>query len=94
MSDLTAEEKKNVGIALRFLRTRIGADELAKVLRAHKTTIRAAIGGRLVSASVAIRTARLAGVGVDALLAGAYPPAGTCPHCGHRGTQDGGANAM
>ena len=28
--------------------------------------------------------ARLAEVGVDELLAGRFPPAGTCPYCGHK----------
>jgi hypothetical protein len=83
VSDLTAEEQKNVRAALRFLRIRIGADNLAKLLRAHSATVRLVIAGRAVSASIAVRTAKLAGVGVDDVLTGKYPPAGTCPHCGY-----------
>jgi hypothetical protein len=33
--------------------------------------------------AVAFRVARLTGVSIDDLLAGKYPPPGTCPHCGH-----------
>lgn len=84
MSDLTAKEQDCVRAALRFLRMRLGADPLAKVLRAHRASLRRAINGRGVTASLAIRTARLAGVGIDDLLIGKSPPPGTCVHCGHR----------
>jgi hypothetical protein len=84
VSDLTAEEQKNVRAALRFLRIRIGADNLAKVLHAHKATVRLVIAGRAVSASIAVRTAKLAGVSVDDVITGRFPPAGVCPHCGHQ----------
>lgn len=84
MSDLTAEEQKNVRAALRFLRVRLGAVQFAKAMHASREAIRYTLAGKYVSASMAFRAARLAGVGVDALLAGEYPPAGTCPHCGHR----------
>lgn len=81
MSDLTAEEQKNVRAALRFLRARCGGWEaVAKVLHAHKSSV--AKNERAVSASLAVRVARFAGVGVDDVLAGRYPPPGTCPHCG------------
>jgi hypothetical protein len=80
VSDLTAEEQKNVRAALRFLRIRCGGlAAFAKALHACKTTAQ----GRNVSASVAFRVARLAGVGVDDVVGGKYPPAGVCPHCGH-----------
>lgn len=36
-----------------------------------------------VSASMALRVARLAGIPVDDLLAGRFAPEGTCPRCGH-----------
>ena len=85
MSDLTAKEQTNVRTALRFLQARTGAATLAKVLKANPATLRRVIAGNdPVSASVAVRTARLAGVGVDALFAGEYPAPGTCPMCGHR----------
>jgi hypothetical protein len=35
------------------------------------------------SPTMAFRVARLAGVGVDDILTGKYPPPGTCPLCGH-----------
>jgi hypothetical protein len=39
-------------------------------------------GEKNVSPTMAIRVARLAGVGVDDVLAGKYPLPGTCAHCG------------
>jgi len=67
MSDLTAKEQDNVRAAIRFIHARCG------------TWVNAA----KVSASTAVRVARFAGVTVDDVLTGKYPPAGTCPHCGH-----------
>jgi len=85
VSDLTAKEQASVRIALRFLRTRCGTWEaLWKALRFSKATMRRTIDGGEVSASMAVRVARLAGVGVDDVLTGRYPLPGTCPHCGHR----------
>lgn len=36
-----------------------------------------------ISPTMAFRVARMAGVGLDDLLAGRYPVKGMCPHCGH-----------
>jgi hypothetical protein len=84
MSDLTAKEQTNVRVALRFLRARVGAEPLAKVLHAHCGTIaRILNGGRAATASIAVRVARFAKVGVDDVLEGRFPPPGACPHCGH-----------
>lgn len=84
MSDLTSDEQKNVRTALRFLRTRCGGwDAVAKALRFKKCTIAHTLNGRTVSASLAIRLARFAGVSVDDVLCGRYPAPGTCPYCGH-----------
>ena len=82
--DLTAAEQAHVRAALRFLRARCGGGEpLARALR-FKARFLAKVGaGRVASASMAVRVARLAQVGVDELLGGKYPPPGTCPHCGH-----------
>lgn len=84
MSDLTAEEQTNVRTAIKFLRTRCGGwKALAKALRFRQNTLAHVASGRVVSATVAIRVARFAEVGVDELLAGRFPASGTCPHCGH-----------
>lgn len=84
MSDLTAKEQDNVRAALKFLHARCGTwINVAKILRAHAVSVRqAASGRRAVSASIAVRVAKFAGVGVDDVLAGKFPPAGVCPHCG------------
>jgi hypothetical protein len=83
--DLTPEEQTNVRAALRFLRTRLGStSKLAAALRANIGTLRAVClpHGRAPSAAVAIRAARVAGVSVEDVLSGAWPPARACPHCG------------
>ncbi len=84
MSDLTPEEQRNVRVALRFLRIRFGKiDLLAKALHFTYESMRGVLLGHdPVSASMMVRVARLAGVGMDDLLAGKYPVKGTCPHCG------------
>ena len=80
MSDLTAEEQKNVRAALRFLRARCGGwRPVAKALRYSRATLQRASGPVL-----AFRIARIAGVSVDDVLSGKFPPAGVCPHCGQR----------
>jgi hypothetical protein len=56
---------------------------VSKLLRGDMVTIRQTAAGGLVSASLAVRVARLVKVGIDDLLAGKYPPPGACPHCGH-----------
>lgn len=85
MSELTTEEQKNVRAAMRFLRGRFGSwERVAEALRSRLNTVSGVVHqGRAVSAGLAIRTARLAGVAIDDVLSGKYPPAGACPHCGH-----------
>lgn len=82
--DFTDEERANVRRALRFLRVRVGSGtKLSALLRVSITTL-----GRLLSsngkpgASIAFKAARLAGVSVEAVVGGAWPPEGACPHCG------------
>ena len=79
-SDLTAAEQANVKAALAFLRARVGGVQpLAKALRFSTKTLRCPPGPVLV-----FRLARLAGVSVDDVLAGKFPPPGVCAHCGQR----------
>ena len=83
--DLTKSEQEGVRQALRVLRARYGAKPLVKVLRADAHTVRAVLAGEAMpTPALAFRVARLAGVGVDDVLTGKYPPPGTCAHCGHR----------
>lgn len=84
-NDLTNAEQENVRLALRFLRQSAGKwESLADMLQVSKITVTIVAGGKPVSASLAFRVARLANVSIDELLAGRYPPPGTCPYCGHR----------
>ncbi len=83
-SDLSDKEQAAVRAALRFLRARCGGWEpVSKVLRFNPTTLCNVVAGRTASASMAVRIARFAKVGVDDVLAGKFPPPGTCPYCGH-----------
>lgn len=83
-ADLTAKEQAHVRTALAFLRARCGGVKpLARALRFSKQTLRAPAGPTL-----AFRVARLAGVSVDDVLMGKYPPPGMCAHCGHRAADD------
>jgi len=77
---MTAAEQAHVLAAVRFLRARCGGwAPLVKTLGFTRQTL-----SHPATPAVAFRVARLAGVGVDDLLAGKYPPPGTCAHCGHR----------
>lgn len=81
---LTPDEQKNVGAALRFLRVKLGGGSaLRRALGVSGPVVDRATGKRgLASASLAVRAARAAGVPVDDVLTGRFPPAGSCPHCG------------
>jgi hypothetical protein len=83
-SDLTPEEQKNVKAALRFLAKRHGTKRvLAAAMGAAFATVATAMEPhRAVSAGIALRAARVAGVSVEDVLSGAWPIAGSCPHCG------------
>jgi hypothetical protein len=83
MSDLTPKEQEHVRVALRFIHARCGTwAHAAKALRANRLTLMRVAAGSVVSASTAVRVARLAQVNVDDVLGGKFPPPGTCPHCG------------
>lgn len=83
MTDLTDDEQRHVRVALRYLRTRArGWKALAPALGFSPPTLENVNEGRAVSAGMAFRVARLAEVPIGDLLAGAFPPPGTCPHCG------------
>jgi plasmid maintenance system antidote protein VapI len=86
MTDLTPGEQSNVRTALRYFRREYGGwKSIAKMLGFELDSVsKVNLGGRNVSGSMAIRVARIAGVPVEALLAGKYPPPGTCEKCGYR----------
>lgn len=83
--ELTTEEQENVRAALRVLKLRCGSlKALASAIRYSHITVRNMLGRQAISAGVAVAVARLAGVLVDDVLSGKFPPVGTCPYCGHR----------
>ncbi len=96
MSDLTKDEQEHVRGALHFLHAKCGTWKLvAHLLRfKHTTLAHVGSGEKSVSASLAVRIAHAAGIGVDDVLAGKFPAPGTCPRCGHRETSNGGARAL
>ncbi len=83
-SDLTPEEQANAKAALRFLATRLGSGaKLAAAMGSNLAAVRHASKKRgAVSAGIALRVARVAGVPLEDVLSGAWPKAGACPHCG------------
>jgi transcriptional regulator with XRE-family HTH domain len=86
VSDLTDREQRSVRTTLLFLRVRAGGawEPVARALHVEEDTIaKVARGRRPVTARLAIRVARLVGVGVDELLAGNHLSSRVCPHCGH-----------
>ena len=83
--DLTIEEQANVRAALHVLRVRFGGwGPLAVAMQARERTIRSVGAKQVLSAGIALRAARIAGVPMEDVLSGRWPKKGTCPHCGHR----------
>jgi hypothetical protein len=81
--DLSDEERAHLARALVFLRVKAGSSILlAKALGVSEPTITRGASDKRATASLALRVARLAGQPVDAVLAGAWPKEGACPHCG------------
>lgn len=81
MNDLTAKEEENVRVALRYLHGRFETwENVAGALGVDPVSLRRAVKGGTVTASLAFRVARRTRATVDDVLTGAFP--GTCPHCG------------
>jgi hypothetical protein len=83
-STLTPLEMANAKAAIRFVAVKLGGSaKLAAALEVTRASIDAArlTRGRL-SAGLALRVARLAGVPLEDVLSGAWPKPGSCPHCG------------
>jgi hypothetical protein len=75
-------EQAHVQSAVRFLRARCrGWTQLVKAIGFTRKTLT-----KPATPAVVFRVARLAGVGVDDVLTGKYPPPGVCAHCGHVST--------
>ena len=84
VSDLTAKELDNMRAALRFLHAKVGKwTTLTKALRTTARSLRRTRDGESATPALAVRVAKFAGVGVDDVLAGRFPPPSTCPMCGH-----------
>lgn len=83
-SDLTPDEQRNVKTALRFLAKRHGTmRKLAPPMGVTYAVLAASVQSRRrVSAGIALRAARVARVPLEDVLAGRWPIAGACPHCG------------
>jgi hypothetical protein len=81
--DLTLDQQAHVRKALRFLQVRAGGlKELAASLGIAHKTLGNVISTRTVTASVALRAARIACIPLEELIEGRWPKEGTCPHCG------------
>jgi transcriptional regulator with XRE-family HTH domain len=84
MSDLTLTEQKHVRTAMRYLRRRAGTwAAVAQAIGLSPQGLEKTVSGRrAVTASVALRVARLANAPFDELLSGHFLP-GACPRCGY-----------
>ena len=85
MSDLDEKEQGQVRAAMHYLRIQMGGlKPIAQAIRADYCALqKVAKGHNEVSASIALRVARLLDVPFDDLLLGRYQP-GSCTKCGHR----------
>lgn len=84
MTNFTDEEQENIRRALRFVRFRAGGWlPISAALGFTKNTLKNVSEGHGVSANLALRLSRMAGVSLEDLIAGKFPPVGACPHCGH-----------
>jgi hypothetical protein len=83
-SDLTPEEQRHARAAIRFLIKRHGTSEkLAKAMKANAGTLKASLSADYgLSAGLALRVARVAGVPLEDMLAGRWPSPAACPYCG------------
>lgn len=85
MTDLDEKEQDHVRATLRYLHNQMGGwTPMSKALGFTPATLKHAayLRGRSVSASMALRVARLIDVSIDDLLAGRHRP-GACSKCGH-----------
>src|SRR5580692_4324345 len=81
--ELPLDEQENAKKAIRFLRVRLGtwADLAAKTGCSEAILRHSQVKRRRVTANVALRVARAAGVHLEDVLSGAWP-GHACPHCG------------
>jgi hypothetical protein len=89
-SELTLEEQAHAKTAIRFLAIRLGSwanladrTDLSLAILRHSASPRSRV-----TANVALRVARAAGVHLEDVLRGTWP-GNACPHCGH--VTEGGA---
>lgn len=71
-------------VALEFMIARAGSMQaLAYKMGIDRTCVRRAVKGKPEPGiALALDVARVAGVTVDDVLTGRFPPPGSCPHCG------------
>jgi hypothetical protein len=82
---LSPEEQENGRRALRFLRFRAGGwKPMAAALGfTRKTLTNVSEKTKGVSVNLVFQIARMAGVSVEDVISGRFPPPGACLHCGH-----------
>ena len=81
-SSLTPTEQENLALAIRFLFKRHGSWEVIAEATGFKSGTLATNNRRLLGPGLAIHVARFAGVNVDDILFGKWPPPNTCWTCG------------
>lgn len=82
--DLTDAEIANVKRAICVMRIRLGSHAaLATALGTNAQALKDSVSrSRKPSVALALRVSRVVGVPLEDVLSGAWPPEGSCPHCG------------
>jgi transcriptional regulator with XRE-family HTH domain len=92
LNRLTPDEGENVLAALRVLRARRGSwAVVAKAMGVTKRQLSAYRNELRPTVALAVRVARLAGVGVEDVLSGAFAKPRLCSSCGQLLPPDGGS---
>lgn len=84
-ADLSEDQQENVVNAIYFLRVRLeGIAPVARLLKIDPASVSNICARRRAPGpAIAFRLAKAVGVGVDDVLAGKWPEAGSCPRCGY-----------
>src|SRR5260370_29663693 len=81
---LTSAEQEHVKAAIRVLRLHLGRRRFAEAVGiSHRSARHLTERARTVSAGLALRVARIAGVSMETILTGAWRGPEACPTCGH-----------
>lgn len=80
---LDGKEQRNVRVAIRYLRVRLGFRQVAALLGYKPDTVEKLLNGRrCVTIGAALRVSRAANIPLEDVVEGRWPSGDVCPHCG------------